>query len=649
MNIKILDSWLRDFLITKATALEIAEKLSLTSVSIERVEPLGKDWVYDIEVTTNRPDLMSVVGIAREASAVLPQFGINAKFIAPKLPTPKTSNEKASLTIHNDKLLVHRLCAVVMEVRIKPSPKYIQERLETSNIRSLNNVIDVTNYVMRTIGHPTHVFDYDRIANHTIIVQESKKGEQITTLDNKTYTLEGGDIIAVDGDKNIIDLLGVMGLKNTVVTNDTKRIIFFIDNNDTAKIRKTSMGLSIRTDAAILNEKGVDPQLAYDALYYGINLLEKIADGKIASDITDMYPGKPKPTTVSVSQETINKVIGINIPLKTSITILEDLGFTTSVKQNTITVNIPSHRLSDITIEEDIVEEVARVYGYQNIPSILPSQNTMRITKRNNAFYWESVVKSALKYWGFTETYTYSFVSEELFEGTITDAIEIQNQLSSDWVYMRRTLIPSLLQVLRENKTFETIKIFELANVYEKNGEDLPTQTSTLAGVVKKKNVSFFEVKGIIEQLFLDLGIQKFKFSKRTAGGNGADVYIENVKIGEIEILDEEIVDFELDFSMIGKYATTKKVYRPIAKYPPIIEDMSLVISADIQTDKIIEEIKKQSKLIVSVTLLDIYQNTRTFHIIYQDKQRNLTGKEVGEIREKIIKTFKSKFKAEIR
>lgn len=643
MNIKILDSWLREYLTTDAKPKEIAKNLSLTSVSIERTEKWHDDLLYDIEVTTNRPDLMSVVGLAREASAVLPQFGSKATFNAPKLSAiTQNSTQKVKLDIENDPKLVDRICAVVMEVTVKPSPKDIQNRLESSDIRSLNNLIDITNYVMRTIGHPAHVFDFDRLNTDKLTIRESKKGEEVETLDGKKYVLTGGDIVAEDNKGRVIDLLGVMGLKNSVVTDQTKRILFFIDNTNPQRIRKTSMSLGIRSEAAQLNEKGVDPELAYDALLFGIQLYKKIADGKVISEIIDIYPNKRKEKTITVTEEKINTVIGVPVPLKTAEKILASLGFVVKTEKNMLSARVPSWRASEMEIPEDLIEEVARVYGYHNLPSILPplvSEEPLQISK--DAFYWETRVKHMLKYWGFTETYTYSMVAEELLEGPLNEAVILRNPLDEEHVYMRRTLVPSLLQVLSDNKAYKTVKIFEIANVYEKNGTDLPTEHRMLAAILKHPNVSFYDVKGVVEQLGTDLGIQfTFKIAKESVG---ADVSIGREHVGTIEELDDEIVNFELNFEKIAAHATLKKKYIQLSKFPPIVEDLALEIDEDIPTGEIITIIKKQSPLIKEVTLLDKYKNKRTFHIIYQSDERNLVTTEIGEIREKITAVLQRK------
>ncbi len=418
MNIQILDSWLRENLKTKASPKQIAEKLSLSSVSVEKLEKKGEDYLYDIEVTTNRPDLMSVVGLAREAATVLSHNGIAAEFQKLTFPTVTTKLIKEEFTIENDPKLVNRVCAVVIEVTAKPSPKKIKERLEASNIRSLNNIIDVTNYVMRAIGNPMHAFDYDLLATKKFVIRESRPGEKYTTLDNKEYILPGGDIVADYGTGKIADLLGVMGPKQSAVSDATKRILFFVDNNEPHRIRKTSMSLGLRTEAAILNEKGIDPELSMDALLYGVKLYEEFADGKVISEIIDIYPNKVKRNEIIVNEDKINSVIGIAVPLKTSSSILKSLGFEVEIKDRSLLVKPPSFRTRDVEITEDVIEEIARIYGYENIPNRIPElTNQKPFNFSKNQFFFEDRTKDALKYWGFTESYTYPMVSEDLYEG----------------------------------------------------------------------------------------------------------------------------------------------------------------------------------------------------------------------------------------
>jgi phenylalanyl-tRNA synthetase beta chain len=279
----------------------------------------------------------------------------------------------------------------------------------------------------------------------------------------------------------------------------------------------------------------------------------------------------------------------------------------------------------------------------------LPPQTEVIAHKFANQFYFEQRVKNAMKYWGFTEVYSYSMVSEELFEGSQEEAVEISNPLSEEWVYMRKTLVPSLLKIVSENKSRETIKIFEIANIYNKRSNDLPQEQMTFAGVFKKEKATFFEVKGLIEQLVNDLGIKNLTFKQSEKTGNGASLHIEKEYLGEIEILDSNLIDFEINFELLVKHATLKKVYKPINKFPPIVEDLSIAVDTNTETNDLITDIKSQDNLITEVTLKDTYKDSRTFHINYQDPEKNLTNVDVAKIRTKIIASLKEKFKASVR
>ncbi len=342
-------------------------------------------------------------------------------------------------------------------------------------------------------------------------------------------------------------------------------------------------------------------------------------------------------------------MIGVEIRSNEITSLLSKLGLTAKRVGDKIEVSIPPFRQNDISIEEDIIEEIARVYGYHRIPSILPPllvSDDYNIA--NDPFYWEKRIKQTLKYWGFTEIYTYSLVSEDLLEGPSTEAMALANPLTEDMVYLRKTLVPSLLSAARANERYEEIRIFELANIYIPKKNDLPAEIPMLAGVVKRQNLSFFEIKGIIEELMYDLGVKKLEFKKRESGGYGAQIYIEKDYLGEIEILDDAIADFELNFEIIKKYANLKKTYREIAKFPPIIEDVRIIVGKDITFQEIISLIKKQSSLIAEVSLLDVYENKKTFRIKYLHPEKTLTNEEVSKIREKVYSVLEKELKAKI-
>lgn len=646
MNVLIPNSWLREHLITKASNEKIAEILSLCSVSVEKLQKAGDDVIYDIEVTTNRPDLMSVTGIAKEANAGFSSEKIESKFIPLSIKDAVKSTNSFPIDVKNDSKIVNRICAIIMSVKVGKSPKLISDRLEKSGIRSLNNIIDITNYVMREIGHPTHVFDLDRLNTKYLIITRSQKGEEITTLDGKRYTLLGNDIIAKDENGRIVDLLGVMGAENSVVKEKTRKILFFVDNNNPINIRNTSMNLGIRTEAAIINEKGIDPNLTKLALLRGIELYQEFADGKVESEILDIYPNKKTEKIIKISYKKINDVIGIDISAKESRQILKILGFGVAEAKDRLEVKIPTNR-GDIKIEEDIVEEIARIYGYHKLPSIIPSFLGRKPYKYHDFFYFEARIKSALKYLGFSEVYTYSLVSEEKFEGPIENAIKIKNPLSVDMQYMRNSLVPSLLQVVEDNKNKTELKIFELGNVYEKKTGDLPNETLMLSGIIKKENVNFYEAKGMIEEILKDIGIINLTFKNSKKAGIGASLFKDNDYLGEIEILDTNLIDFDLNFATILNLANVKKMYKPHAKFPVVHEDISII--SDISTQEIINNIYSVNKIVSDVYLKDTYNDSRTFHITYQDLDKNLTKEEVGGIREKILKLLKEKLGVKIR
>lgn len=649
MNILIPDSWLREYLKTDAKPYDLARDLSLASASIERIEKQGTDHIYDVEVTTNRPDLMSIVGLAREAAAVLPHFNTKTTFSKPKYENIKEGS-KTKISISNDSKLVNRVCAVALKVAVKDSPQKISKRLEACGIRSLNNIIDITNYIMRETGHPAHVFDLDRLGGEKLTITTSKTGERVTTLDNKEYTLPGGDIVARNEQGEIVDLLGIMGLKNSVVTDNTKNILLFINNNDPHLIRKTSMKLGIRTEAAILNEKNIDPEAALDTLKRGVELYQQTADATVLSNVVDIYPNEPKIKKVTVTSDKISSVIGTEIKTKQATEILNKLGFETKTSQDQITAIVPSWREKDISIEEDIVEEVARVYGYHKLPSIIPSYEEPASRKNiHDSFYWEKRIKEALKYWGFVEVYTYSMVSEEQLETSPENAVTIDNPLTNDHVYLRTSLVPSLLQVERLNKQRETLQIFELSNIYLKNKPDeLPTEKRMLAGLVKQSNANFFSLKGIVEQLCKDLGITNVSFKQPTRATLGADVFINSKRAGEIEILNNNLINFELDAEILISNATTHRVYSPKPKTMPIVEDVTISTPQDVSFHMITSTIYSLDATIKKVELLDTYQNKKTLRIYYQDEKQQLTNDDVSVTREKVYKALSAKLHAEI-
>jgi len=403
MDIKVLDNWLKEFLTTDAPPQKIAECLSLCGPSVEQLEKTKDDYVYHLEVTTNRVDMMSVLGIAREAAAILPQFGYKARFKTSGTLPEVDQTGSFPLEIKVNHQLCPRFSAVVINnVTIKPSPPKIKERLEKSGIRSLNNVVDISNYLMRAYGQPVHTFDCDKIKDK-MILRLSRKGETLTTLDGKTFTLPGEDIVIEDGSKRLIDLCGIMGGANSAVDANTKKVLLFVQTYSAKHIRRTSMILGQRSEAAQIFEKQPDPEQIMSVLLKGIQLFKQLTGGAQSSKIIDIYPQPDKPKSVTAPLQLIKERLGVEITQPEVDKILKSLGF--------INNQVPSWRAKDINIPEDIVEEVARIYGYHRLPSQIMATAIPTNYPETN-FYLEQQIKHWLVGFGLTEIYTNSLIGQ---------------------------------------------------------------------------------------------------------------------------------------------------------------------------------------------------------------------------------------------
>lgn len=658
MNIKITHNWLLDYLDTDATPLEMQKYLSLCGPSIERIEEKDGDSIYDIEITTNRVDTASVLGIAREAAAILPMFGKRAVlkkhvFIAPDV-THYTLH--VPITISDPDGVCRRVLGIVMDVKgVEPAPEYMAKRVLATDTRSINNLVDITNYVMTEIGHPCHVFDYDRITTHKLILRHAKKGEEIVTLDEKKFSLDEQDIIIDDGMGNVIDLPGIMGTANSVVTNDTKRILFFTESNDPVAIRRTSMKYGIRTMASTINEKNPDPELSYTAFLRGIELFQEVADAKIVSDLIDIYPKKATTTRITTSKAFIDERAGVAIPLETITSILKNLDFTVKVKENdALIVTVPTHRTADVSIPEDIVEEVTRVYGYFAIPSILPPLAYIKQPHDTELlFHYQYEVKSLLKHKGYTEVMNYSACSLSLlkaFEQKESDYLHITNSISEDIKYLRQSLIPSLAQNVKQNEGFEgAMHLFEIAKTYVPQKAGLPGEEFMLTLAL---NTSLDDLKGTVIQLMDGLNIEI-----SMEGGTG-NIFLLDMVQGVIKRGDEIFGSFgqvkpeycrnlglekpvyaaEFYFERLIKAARRMPVYTAFSTFAHITHDLTVKKTQSYGEMK--QKAFKASNKLISFSLLTTYKDTITVRLEFTDRTKNITEEEVKEEVKKIQTTL---------
>lgn len=638
MNIKITYSWLLEYLDTDATPYEMQNYLSLCGPSIERVNKINGDYVFDIEITSNRIDTASVIGIAQEAQAILPMFSKSAclKFNPLKeynfnkyyLDHGRDIDNKKLKVIIKDKSLCSRFTAVVLEnIKIAPSPDFIKQRLIACGIKSINNVVDISNYLMLSLGQPVHVFDYDEIKNHMMTMRESKRGEKIITLDEKELTLPGGDIVIEDGSGRLIDLCGIMGGLNSAISDKTKNVVLFVQTYDKVRIRKTLMSTAVRTIAATFFEKGLDPERVEPTLVYGVELLEKYASAKVSSKLYDIYPKPCKQKLLVMGYGLFCKKIGVKIPEKTIVSILNNLGFKVKTVGTgldlSVQIKIPSFRTNDINIPEDIVEEVARVYGYQNIPSVLqPIVYVDQPKEMEDIFVFQNKIKLLLKHLGLNEVINYSMVSKEQLEAFDLDPkkhLRLSNTLSKDIEFLRTNLTISLLKNIKDNTgKKETIKLFEIGKVYLPKKDDLPNEVYKI-GIAT--NTDYFGLKGIIEAIYKELNI---------------DVgTIHELSVPEI-IEKDGVFMTEIDFQLLIDNCQLVPKYQPINPYAVIKLDKTFEISPH-TTYEVVRQKAFQSKLLRKTEVVTLYQNKLTLRFYYSSIEKNITEEDAKKELEKIF------------
>ena len=644
MDILIPDNWLRDYLKTKATPKEIAKYLSLCGPSVEKINKGENSIVYSIEVTTNRTDSVGIYGIAREASAILPTFNIPAKLDPINIRSKqKTASKVSYLDAKVDYSLCSRFSAILIkDCKVGPSPLKIQQNLINVGVRPINNIVDVSNYIMHELGQPVHTFDYDKIKNAKMILRLSKKGESITTLDDITYVLSGGDIVIEDGSGRLIDLPGIMGGHNTMIDQNSKNVLLFVQTYNPKYIRETSMNLAKRSDASSLFEKGLDPELVELGIRRGIDLITELTGGKAKKNILDLYPNPYKSKKITINKNFINNHLGTNINTDKIKNILHSLGFEISINKDTIIVSVPSFRSRDINIKEDIVEEVARMYGYSNIPSHL-MKGDLPNTDVNNSFAFERKIKDTLKSLGGVEIYTLSLISKK---DSFPGALKLKNPLGSDTEYLRTSLLPSLVNAVGNNSGHkQPFHLYEVSNVYLPRTSDLPEENMTLGGIFF--DYEYRKAKGIVERLLTELNISFTLHIDDKTGfiPNGRVVMkSNNKKIGEFGILAGGDMYYEFEINSLQKTSSPDRIIKHISKYPAQIEDLTFTFPEKTRIGEVVTSIQNGSKLISEVELKDIYEDSYTFKVCYQHPNKTLTDKEVEEIRNKILKDIKNKF-----
>jgi len=614
MNIKITHKWLLDYLDTDASPDEIRKYLSLCGPSVESVIKTGDDYVYDIEVISNRIDYACVIGIAQEAVAILPMFGKKANLKSDPLNSLKFSEIKTTLAenlvvdIKNPDL-VSRFAAVIYDgIKITDSPDFIKSRLSKIGIKVINNVVDISNYLMMTFGQPIHMFDYDKIAKHHMIIRESKKGERLLTLDGKEITLPGKDIVIEDGSGKLIDLCGIMGGANSAISAETKRVLLFVQTYKKSNIRKTTMSTGQRTIAATFFEKGLDEERVEATTVAASRLIQKYCHGEPVSRIWDIYPNPYQNQKINISVSKFEDVIGMKIPQKTIEKIFENLGFKIKSNGDSYEVTVPSYRKHDILIEEDLVEEVSRIYGYHNIKSSMPPVAYVDQPKNmEDLFVYQNKIKLFLKHLGLNEVINYSMVSEKSLKDFNLDKntyLKLSNPISKEIEYLRQEIYPSLYKNIIDNTgKREVLKFFEIGKVYLKKQNDLPDEIYMIGIAV---NTDFYDLKGIIEGLFRELNIDKTDFEIKNRD-----------KVFMVEMKLDDLISRSKSFPE----------YRKINPFAVIKLDRTFTLSPDVTYEKIVEKAKK-SELYQKANAVSLFKNRLTVRFFYASTKRNITEEE---------------------
>lgn len=665
-------NWLKELSNTKLSPEKLAEILTLRSFEIKEIKKEGQDFMIDIDVLPNRAsDCFSHIGIAREIAAITnSKFKIRIQEQNSKIQL-KTKNLKMKNLVFvdiQDKTACPRYTAtVVSDVKVGQSPEWLQKKLNVCGVQSINNVVDITNYVMLETGQPLHAFDLDKLAEKngkkSIIVKRAEAGEKMITLDDKKYDLNN-DILVIADAKESLALAGIKGGKKAEIDEKTKNIVIESANFDRQNIYQTSKKINLRTDASLRFGSGFDPNLTEAAAIRAAILMREIAGGIIYKGIIDSYPKKVFPKKIILDLNYVKVMLGIEIPKKQIMNILTNLGFKIKISpKDKILVEVPTRRM-DVTLPEDLIEEVGRLYGYEKIPAVLPLALLVP-AKRNEVVFWEDTIKDLLKASGFFEVYNYSFVSEKeakIFGYQDADLLFLENPMSEEQSCLRPSLIPNLIKNIGSNLNYsKDIMIFEIGKVFQASNSEQKMISGLMSGD------KFYEIKGIVDLLLNKTGVGDVWYDgyRNTEEKNNlnwwnpdkcAEIKIGQERIGFLgeisqKVLNEfriqgKIVFFDILFDKLFKLTSEEREYRPISKYPSAVRDIAVLVPRKTKTQEILNIIERAGgNIIQDVDVFDIYEGEElpddkknfAFRIIYQSEDRTLSSKEIEEIQNKII------------
>lgn len=628
------------------------------------------DQVMEFDLTPNRADALSMIGTAYEVAALY-----NTKMTKPETTSNElelSANDELTVTIKNEDKVPYYSARVVHDVTIEPSPIWMQARLIKAGIRPINNVVDISNYVLLEYGQPLHMFDQDAIGSQQIVVRQANEGEKMTTLDDTERELLTSDIVITNG-QTPIALAGVMGGDFSEVKEQTSNIVIEGAIFDPVSIRHTSRRLNLRSESSSRFEKGIATEFVDEAVDRACYLLQTYANGKVLKDRVSSGELGAFITPIDITADKINRTIGFDLSQNDIVTIFNQLGFDTEINDDVITVLVPSRR-KDITIKEDLIEEVARIYGYDDIPSTLPVFDKVTSGQLTDRQYKTRMVKEVLEGAGLDQAITYSLVSKEdatAFSMQQRQTIDLLMPMSEAHASLRQSLLPHLIEaasynVARKNKD---VKLFEIGNVFFANGEgELPDQVEYLSGILtgdyvvnqwqgKKETVDFYLAKGVVDRVSEKLNLE---FSYRRADidglhpGRTAEILLENKVVGFIGELHPTLAAdndlkrtyvFELNFDALMAVSVGYINYQPIPRFPGMSRDIALEVDQNIPAADLLSTIHAHGGNILKDTLVfDVYQGEHlekgkksiAIRLNYLDTEETLTDERVSKVQAEI-------------
>ncbi len=640
---------------------------------IKKIVGLG-EIIFDINVTANRPDCQSILGLAREVSAILkrplkmPKITYNTCDIK--------TQDKLNVTVKDVDLCPRYIASYVDNIKIEESPLWMQKRLKSVGINAINNIVDITNFVLTEIGQPMHSFDYKNLENQELIIRRAIDGEKITTLDDKEFTLDTSNLVICDGVKPQC-IAGIMGGKNSCISDDTTEIVFESAMFKRDSIRKTSRNLGKRSDSSSRFEKGTDAYIANLGMLRALSLIDELKAGRISSSFIDCNSVSLEPKVLKTKISKINKVLGIEVETAIIEDILKSLEFKTTICGDDIEIIVPPYR-DDIEDYPDIAEEVIRMYGYDNIVDTLLDDASLTVGGLTKEQKDIDIAKNYLAMQGFCETINYSFISPKDYEMLNIDTntseynyVKIFNPLGEDMSVMRTSLMPSMVKVIATNLNKKNLegRLFEFGVEYKPKAlplEELPNENACISLGVFGENEDFYTVKGVVEGL-LEVLHASFKVDYKPCEKpfmhptRSAEVVIGNKSVGFFGELNPEVCEnFDIDkrvyvgeiyFYEIANMLNKKPQFKAISKFPTVERDLALVMDKSVTNGETVRLIKRASdKTLVSVDVFDIYEGgqlaetgkkSMAYHLVFSSLERSLTMEEVDENINKILANLK--------